>query len=790
MSLKESSISHPMLSPSDSYAFQLQACLKNKDQGAGKSIHARSIKVGLHLSTFLVNNLINFYAKTGLVSDAQRLFDEMPFKNRFSWNTILSAYTKSGRFHTARRLFGEMPERDSVSWTAMIVGYNQMGLFQDAICMFLEMIRERVTPTQFTFTNILTSCVSLEALDLGKKVHTFVIKLGLNGYIPIANSLLNMYGKTGDPMTAKVVFDRMKLRSLSSWNAMISLHAQTGRLDLAQLQFEEMAERDVVSWNSIIAGYNQHGFDQDALLFFSRMLKEPSVRVQPDSFTLASVLSACANLGMLKSGKQIHAYVIRTEFTSYGPVANALISMYSKSGGVEIAQKVVQHTPSADLNVVSFTALLEGYIKLGNLQPAKQIFNSMKERDVVAWTAMIVGYVQNGFNDEALLLFRMMLIEGPKPNNYTIAAMLSVCSSLATLGHGKQIHAFAIRLGEDSSVSVKNALITMYAKAGSIAGALCVFNQVRWSRDTVTWTSMIIALAQHGLGGEAIELFDEMLVFGVVPDHITYVGVISACTHAGLVDQGRHYFTSMQKVHNIEPTPSHCACMIDLFGRAGLLHEAQEFIESMPIEPDVIAWGSLLAACRVHKNADLAKLAAERLLVIDPEHSGAYSALANVYSACGRWEDAAKIRKLMRDRGVKKEQGFSWINVKNSVHIFGVEDGLHPQKDAIYETIAKVWMEIKKAGFVPDTESVLHDIDEELKQLVLSHHSEKLAIAFGLISTPEKTTLRIMKNLRICNDCHSAIKFISKVMEREIIVRDTTRFHHFKNGSCSCRDYW
>lgn len=788
MSLKESPISHPILSPSDSYAFQLQACLRNKDPVAGKSIHARSIKAGLHLSTFLVNNLINFYAKTGSISDAQRLFDEMPFKNRFSWNTILSAYAKGARFYVARRMFEEMPERDSVSWTAMIVGYNQMGLFRNAILMFLEMIRDRVTPTQFTFTNILTACASLDALDIGKKVHTFVIKLGLCGCIPIANSLLNMYGKTGDPNSAKVVFDRMKLRSLSSWNAMISLHAQSGRLDLAQMQFEQMVERDVVSWNSIIAGYNQHGSDQDALVFFSRMLKEPYVR--PDSFTFASALSACANLGMLKSGKQIHAYIIRTEFASYGPVANALISMYSKSGGVEIAQKVVEHTSSAVLNVVSFTALLEGYIKLGNLHPARRIFDSMKDQDVVAWTAMIVGYVQNGFNGEAMELFRVMLNEGPKPNNYTLAAMLSVCSSLATLGQGKQIHAAAIRLGEDSSVSVKNALITTYAKAGSISGALSVFNQVRWSKDTVTWTSMIIALAQHGLGEEAVELFHKMLTFGVMPDHITYVGVITACTHAGLVEQGRCYFTSMQKVHNIEPTPSHYACMIDLFGRAGLLHEAQKFIESMPIEPDVIAWGSLLAACRVHKNADMAKIAAERLLVIDPEHSGAYSALANVYSACGRWEDAAEIRKLMRDRGVKKEQGFSWIHIKNSVHIFGVEDGFHPQKDAIYETIAKVWMEIKKAGFVPDTESVLHDIDEELKEQALSHHSEKLAIAFGLISTPEKTTLRIMKNLRVCNDCHSAIKFISKVMEREIIVRDATRFHHFKNGSCSCTDYW
>ncbi|XP_058096652.1 pentatricopeptide repeat-containing protein At2g22070 [Magnolia sinica] len=788
MPIKERSVSSPLPSPSDFYASLIQTCLRNKNLIAGKSIHAHTIKAGLHLGVYLMNNLVNFYAKNGLISDAHCLFDEMPLRNTHSWNTILSAYAKSDRIDTACCMFEKMPERDSVSWTTMIVGYNEMGLFKNAIHMFLKMIWARIAPTQFTLTNILTSCAALETLDIGKKVHSFVIKLGLTSCIPVANSLLNMYGKSGDLNTAKVVFDRMRLKSVSSWNTMISLYTQSGRLDLAQAQFEQMMERDIISWNSIIAGYNQHGLDCDALGFFSQMLREPSVA--PDSFTFASVLSACANLELLRIGRQIHAHIIRTEFDSCGPVGNALISMYAKSGGVEIARKIVERTIIADLSVISFTALLEGYIRLGDLQPARQIFSSMRDRDVVAWTAMIVGYVQNGFNNAAMELFRSMVNEGPKPNNYTLAAMLSVSSSLASLGHGKQIHAIAIRSGEDSSVSIKNALITMYAKSGSIAGAMRVFDQARWSQDTVTWTSMIIALAQHGFGVEAIELFDKMLSSGVVPDHITYVGVLSACTHAGLVEQGRNYFKSMQSIHKIEPTPSHYACMIDLFGRAGLLREAQEFIEDMPIEPDVIAWGSLLAACKVYKNTEVAKIAAERLLVIDPEHSGAYSSLANVYSACGRWEDAAKTRKLMRDRGVKKDQGFSWIQIKNSVHVFGVEDGSHPKRDAIYVMVAKIWIEIKKAGFVPDTDSVLHDIDEELKEQALSRHSEKLAIAFGLISTPEKMTLRIMKNLRVCNDCHSAIKFISKVTEREIVVRDANRFHHFKDGSCSCKDYW
>ncbi|KAJ8769531.1 hypothetical protein K2173_005134 [Erythroxylum novogranatense] len=581
---------------------------------------------------------------------------------------------------------------------------------------------------------------------------------------------------------------RMRLRNMSSSNIMITMHMLWGQIDLALSQFQHMSERDIVTWNSMIAGYSQHGFDLEAVEFFSNMLKDSSLK--PDKFTLASVLSACANIENLKLGKQIHGYLIRTDFDSSGAVGNALITLYAKCGQLEIAQRLVEQSGISDLDVIAFTSLLDGYVKLGNITPAKQIFESLGDRDVVACTAMIVGYIQNGLISDAVELFRTMTREGPKPNSYTLAAMLSVSSIVASLNHGKQIHANAIRSGKGLSVSVGNALIAMYAKAGSIGGARQVFNLISCYRETVSWTSMIIALAQHGFGEEALELFEKMLTLGIKADHITYVGVLSACAHVGMVEQGRRYFNLMENQHNIEPTLSHYACMIDLLGRAGLLQEAYQFIKDMPIEPDVIAWGSLLSSCKVYKDPDLAKVAAERLLLIQPDNSGAYSALANVYSACGNWEDAAKTRKMMKDRGVKKEQGFSWLQIQNKVHVFGAEDGLHPQKDEIYKMMDKIWKQIKKMGFVPDVESVLHDLDIEVKDQILKYHSEKLAIAFGLISTPENTTLRIMKNLRVCNDCHTAIKFISKLVGREIIVRDVTRFHHFKDGSCSCRDYW
>ncbi|XP_052192160.1 pentatricopeptide repeat-containing protein At2g22070 [Diospyros lotus] len=772
----------------DVYASILQTSLKTRNLFAGRSIHGQIIKSGLHISVFLMNNLMNLYAKSGYLFEARQIFDEMPEKNISSWNTLLSAYAKQGWIDAALHIFGQMPDPDSVSWTAMIVGYNQMRRVASAVKMFLDMVSHGVSPTQFTMTSVLASCAAVEALDLGRKVHSFVVKLGLSSYVSVANSLLNMYAKTGDPVTAKIVFDRMKLKSISSWNAMISLHMYSGRPDLALAQFERMSERDLVSWNSMITGYNQHGYDLEALDMFTTMLRETTLK--PDNFTLASVLSACANLEELNLGKQIHGHIIRTGFDVSGAVGNALVSMYSKSGGVGIAKKVLQQNEASNLNVIAFTAILDGYIKVGDLNPARQIFDSLRDHDVVAWTAMIVGYMQNGFNDDAIKLFRSMVRDGPRPNSYTLAAMLSVCSSLASLDHGKQIHARAIRSREAVTVSVGNALITMYAKSGSIDGARRVFGLINGNRDTVSWTSMIIALAQHGLGEEAIELFEKMVGFGIKPDHITYVGVLSACTHVGLVEQGQSYYKLMKDKHGIEPTLSHYACMIDLFGRAGLLQEAHDFVVSMPIEPDVIAWGSLLASCRVHKNVELAKVAADRLLLIDPENSGAYSALANAYSACGKWEEAAKIRKSMKDKQVKKEQGFSWVQIRDDVHVFGVEDALHPQRDAIYQMIGKIWKEIKKMGFIPNTEAVLHDLDGEVKEQILRHHSEKLAIAFGLLNTAEHTTLRIMKNLRVCDDCHSAIKFISKLVGREIIVRDATRFHHFRDGLCSCRDYW
>eukprot|EP01018_Ginkgo_biloba_P034481 Gb_05488 [translate_table: standard] len=610
---------------------------------------------------------------------------------------------------------------------------------------------------------LLQGCVNMKALAEGKMVHSHMIKSGLEPDIFVENNLVNMYAKCGSVVDARQVFDKMTTRNVFSWNTMITGCAKYGSIEVARHLFDIMPERDLVSWNAMIAGYAQHGNGDEALTYFLRML---SSGMKPDRITFTSVLSVCARfvpleqekraLSTLEHGKQVHTHIITTGFESNVVVGSSLTDMYAKCGSMENAHKV---------------------------------FVNMPERNVVSWTAMILGYSQNGHGEVALKLFCQMLCTGLTPDQFTFVIVLSACASLAALEHGKQVHAHIIRFKLESNVFVSNALITMYAKSGSVEDAFLVFDKMS-ERDVISWNSMIAGYAQHGQGKEAVQLFEQMLQSSMKPNDITFIGVISACSHAGLVDQGRQYFECMCRDHCITPKTDHYACMIDLLGRAGHLGEAEDFLKSMPIEPDAVVWGTLLAACRIHGNMDLGKRAAEGLLELDSENDATYVLLANIYAAGGRWDDVAKVRKLMKDKRVKKNPGWSWIEIKNKVHTFTVEDRTHPQTSEIYTTLERLAGQMKAAGYVPNTNLVLHDVEQELKEQSLSHHSEKLAVAFGLISTPHGTPIRIIKNLRVCGDCHTAIKFISKIVAREVVVRDANRFHHFKDGMCSCGDYW
>lgn len=418
------------------------------------------------------------------------------------------------------------------------------------------------------------------------------------------------------------------------------------------------------------------------------------------------------------------------------------------------------------------------------------VFEGMKERDEGTWSSMIKVYERKGFELEALGLFARMQREGVVLNFPSLISILSVCASLASLDHGRQVHARLVRSEFDQDLYVASVLTTMYVKCGDLVRAKSVFNRFPF-KDVVMWNSMITGYSQHGLGEEALTVFHEMCSCGVPPDDVTFIGVLSACSYSGKVKEGLEIFESMKCNYQVEPEIEHYACMVDLLGRAGQVDDAMELLEKMPMEPDAIVWGALLGGCRTHMKLDLAEVAVDKLAQLEPRNAGPYVLLSHMYASKGRWADVEVLRKRIKARSVIKLPGWSWIEVEKKVHKFtGGESKGHPEQPIIMKMLERLGGLLREAGYCPDGSFVLHDVDEEEKTLSLGYHSEKIAVAYGLLKVPEGMPIRVMKNLRVCGDCHSAIKLIAKVTGREIILRDANRFHHFKDGYCSCKDYW
>jgi len=475
--------------------------------------------------------------------------------------------------------------------------------------------------------------------------------------------------------------------------------------------------------------------------------------VRPNDYTYSSILTAHPHV----SPFQVHALVIKSRYLNSPNVG---------------------------------TALLDAYVKTGNIVEAGKVFKVIPHKDIVAWSAMLAGYAQVGDTEGAVSTFCQLAKDGIKPNEYTFCGVINSCAGPdASTEQGKQFHAFSIKYAYSNALCVSSALVTMYSKRGNIDSALKVFKR-QDERDLVSWNSMICGFAQHGYGHQALEIFEEMRRKRVAMDGITMIGVISACTHAGLVEEGEKYFDLMVKEQHIHPTMEHYACMVDLYSRAGMVQKAMDFIKEMPFPAGATAWRSILGACHVSRNVELGQIAARKLISLEPRDSSAYVLLSNIYAATGHWKERDKVRKLMDKRKVRKEAGYSWIEVKNKTYSFLAGDRSHPLSDRIYAKLEELSTRLKDAGYIPDTNYVLHDVEDEHKEALLSQHSERLAIAFGLIATPPDTPLQIVKNLRVCGDCHAVIKIISLIEERDIIVRDSNRFHHFRGGSCSCRDFW
>ncbi|XP_057862804.2 pentatricopeptide repeat-containing protein At2g13600 [Cryptomeria japonica] len=735
------------------FATILPACAKLRALEQGIDIHQNIVERGFLSDVVIASALVDMYAKCGNIRKARQLFDKMPGRNVISWNAMIVGYTQNGLFDEASRLFNEMPQPDIISWNAMIAGYAQNGFAEKAYETFKNMELAGLEPNSTTFVSIIPACAKMGALEHGMDIHQRVIEGGFLSDAIVANALIDMYAKCGSVHKARQLFDKMP-------------------------------QRDVVSWTEVIAGYAQNGHVEKALETFKQMRL---AGVKPDSTTFASVLSACAKIKALEQGMDIHQRIIENGLLSDVVVGNALIDMYAKCGRIQKAHELFDEIPRQD--VFSWNALISVYAQSGVLDQGLRLLKNMPHPDVVSWNAMVAGYTQNGFAEKALETFDQMQLTGLKPNSATFVSILPACAKMGALEQGIHIHQTIIESGLLADVKIVNALIDMYAKCGSIHKARELFDRMP-HRNVVSWTAMIVGYAQNGFCKDALKIFELMKHSGTYLDNVSFACVLFACSHAGLVDEGCEYFNCMIDSYCNMPMIDHYVCMVDLLGRAGFLEESLNFIIKMPIKPMVVVWMCLLGACRLHKNIGLGTCMATLLLEMDPKNAPTHVLLSNMYAEVGRWGEVQKVRRLMKDRRIEKIPGCSWIEGHKMVHAFCVGDRSHPQTQEIYATIEKLSWKMKEAGHIPDSRHVLNDVEEEEKELFLWHHSEKLAIAFGLLNTPPGTTIRIVKNLRVCVDCHTAAKFISKIVVRQIVVRDANRFHHFKQGQCSCGDYW
>ncbi|KAJ7969047.1 Pentatricopeptide repeat-containing protein family [Quillaja saponaria] len=517
--------------------------------------------------------------------------------------------------------------------------------------------------------------------------------------------------------------------------------------------FSKISCPNVFTWNTMIRGYAESENPKLAIQFYRQM---QVASVEPDTHTYPFLLKAVAKSMEVKEGEMIHSVATRNGFESLVFVQNTLVHMYAACGDTESAHRM---------------------------------FELMQDRDLVAWNSVINGFSVNGRPNEALTLFREMDLEDVKPDGFTIVSLLTACAELDALQLGRRIHVYMLKVGLRGNLHPNNALLDFYAKCGSIREAQQVFSEMG-ERNVVSWTSLIVGLAVNGFAEEALEHFKELERQGLVPSEITFVGVLYACSHCGMLDEGFNYFQQMKDEYGIVPRIEHYGCMIDLLSRAGLVKEAYQYIQEMPLQPNDVIWRTLLGACTIHGQLALGEIARAQLLQLESKHSGDYVLLSNLYASGSRWSEVQKVRRAMLKDGVTKTPGYSLVELGNRVYEFTMGDKSHPQSQEVYALLEEMTQKLKLEGYVPHTANVLKDIEEEEKEQCLSYHSERIAIAFMLINTAPGTPIRVVKNLRVCLDCHLAIKLISKVYDREIVIRDRSRFHHFRHGSCSCKDYW
>ncbi|KAK9149276.1 hypothetical protein Scep_008033 [Stephania cephalantha] len=815
----------------ETYVSLLQSCIDLDSIDLGRQLHSL---IGLvdNVDCFVETKLVSMYVKCGNLEDARQVFDEMPERNLFTYTTMIGGYSREQRHREILKLFWGMVDEgvvpDEFLMPRIVRACANVGNLEMGELAHSFVIRSGLVGASVQVGNSLLSMYAkCGELRLARKLFEKMDeKDGVSW-----NSIISGYCQFGVDEEALRLFNEMQDQGvqpgLVTWNTLIASHSQCGNCELAMELKEEMKScgivPDVVTWTSMISGFTKNNRSKQALELFSEMLMEG---IEPNAITIASATTACVSLKTLKKGKELHSVGIKIGAIGDVLLGNSLIELYSKCGNLEAAQRTFDLILEKDVftwnlmiggfaqagycgkaydlfmkmqdlgvppNVITWNTMISGYIRNGDEDHAMNLFGKMEERGAVkrntaSWNLLIAGLLLHGRKDKALAIFRQMQASGVLLNSITLLSVLPACANLIAWKKVKEIHCYVIRGRLESDVSVANSLIDTYAKAGDLTSARSIFVNLH-TKDIITWNSLMNGYVVHGCPDITLDLFDHMKSLGVEANRGTFACVLLAHSLAGMVDEGKQTFSSMSEEYHISPGLEHYSAMVDLLGRSGRHGEATKLIDEMNLEPDFSVWTALLRASRVHGNMRLAIHAAENLIEIEPRNLIVRRLLTQLYGLDGRAVDSLTKRKPRKRNGTTSILGLSWLEVKNKVYSFMTGDHCMPYSDSIYAQLDNISRKIKAMG--PDSHKSELCIEEEEKEEICGVHSEKLAIAFALLSSPDSLScIRIIKNFRMCGDCHRAAKLVSLMHRQEIYVHDSKILHHFKDGRCSCRDYW
>ncbi|CAN4085672.1 unnamed protein product [Withania somnifera] len=659
------------------YPVVLKICCGYGGVELGKQLHGTVIKYGFASNIYVGNALIDMYGKCGSLDIAKEVLSNMSKRDCVSWNSVITAFAANGMLSEALDVFNKMSAEDHltpnfVSWSALVGGFSQNGYHEEAIEYLYKMQATGFQPNAQTLASVLPTCGRLQMLYLGKEIHGYLTRHKLMSNSFVVNGLIDVYRRCRDMKNALLVFSMYSTKNDVSYNTMLVGYFENGEISKARELFYQMEREgkcnDVISWNSMISGYvNNFKFNEALNMFHQVMWKE---EIEADSFTLGSALAACADMGLLRRGKEIHSYAIARGLQTDPFVGGALVELYSKCLDVGAAQKAFDEVDERD--IPTWNALISGYARSDDRVSVECTLEKMKadgfDPNIYTWNSIIAGHVENTHNESALQLFSDIQSLGLRPDIYTIGIVLPACSRLASLDRGKKIHAYAIRFGYDSNTHIGSAVVDMYAKCGCVMHARRAYDNIK-NHNLVTENAMLTAYAMHGYGDQGIAIFRRILDNGFIPDDITF------------------FVSSFFVSYNVKPTLKHYTCMVDLLSRTGKLDEALKVINEMPLDPDTVIWGALLGGCVIHGNLEVGEIAANKLMELEPENSGNHVMVANLYASVGRWDDLAKVRQLINERKMHKNPGCSWIEDKGEIHVFVACDTSHQRTDEIHEIL-------------------------------------------------------------------------------------------------------